>query len=195
MDYLKELVGGESMAQDRFFAFADAKLLREVKEAAAQGEFVPEMNPGILHPGATSSFKQVQFGEANVQLTFHENDTRTIGGVSCVKVELDIDYFKDAAAHALLEVVPGLIGGQRTDPAAVYVLRWIAGRFAGVPDFSSRAPTRSGCSTSGRSSTVTPRASLRASSTLPRTSKRCHFRAAVDAIQDTLGRTPRRAPR
>jgi hypothetical protein len=135
MDYLKELVGGESMAQDRFFAFADAKLLREVKEAAAQGEFVPEMNPGILHPGATSSFKQVQFGEANVQLTFHENDTRTIGGVSCVKVELDIDYFQDAAAHALLEVVPGLIGGQRTDPAAVYVLRWIAGRFAGVPDF------------------------------------------------------------
>jgi hypothetical protein len=135
MDYLKELVWGESMAQDRFFAFADTKLLQEVKEAAALGEFVPEMNPGILHPGATRSFKQVQFGEANVQLTFHENDTKRTGGVPSVKVELDVDYFRDAAAHALLEVVPGLIGGQRTDPETAYVLRWIAGRFAGVPEF------------------------------------------------------------
>ena len=135
LGFLKELVWDESMAQDRFFAFADAELLPEVKDAAAQGQFVAEMNPGILHPGATSSFKQVQFGEANVQVTFHENDTRTIGGVRCVKVELDIDYFKDATAHALLEVVPGVLGGQLTDPTTAYVLRWIAGRFAGVPEF------------------------------------------------------------
>lgn len=135
LTYLKEILWDESMAQDRFFAFADSELLREVKEAAAQGAFVAEMNPGILHPGATSSFKQVQFGEANVQVTFHERDTKAVGGVHGVKVELDIDYFKDPAAHALLEVVPGILGGQRTDPAAAYVLRWIAGRFAGVPEF------------------------------------------------------------
>jgi hypothetical protein len=133
--YLKELVWDESMARDRFFALADAELLREVKDATEQGEFAPEMNPGMLHPGATSSFKQVQFGEANVQLTFHERDTKTVGGVPCVEVELDIDYFKDPAAHALLEVVPGVLGGQLTDPATAYVLRWIAGRFAGVPEF------------------------------------------------------------
>ena len=132
--YLKELVWGKSMAQDRFFAFAREELLQEVKEATRQGEFVPEMNPGMLHPGATSSFKQVQFGEANVQLTFHERDTKTLGGVRCVEVELDIDYYKDPAAHALLEIVPGVLGGL-TDPATVYVLRWIAGRFAGVPEF------------------------------------------------------------
>jgi len=135
LGYLKELVWDASMAQDRFFAFADPELLPEVKDGTEQGEFVPEINPGMLHPGATSSFKQVQFGEANVQLTFHERDTKTIGGVSCVEVELDIDYYKDPAAHALLEVVPGVLGGQLTDPATAYVLRWIAGRFAGVPEF------------------------------------------------------------
>jgi len=135
MDHLKQLIWDDSLAQDRFFAFADAELVRELEDAAEQGQFAREMNAGILHPGATRSFKQVQFGEANVQLTFHERQTKTIGGVACVKVEPDIDYYQDAAAHALLEVVPGLIGGQRTDPAAVYVLRWIAGRFAGVADF------------------------------------------------------------
>ena len=88
----------------------------------------------LLHPGATRSFKQVQFGEANVQLTFHEGDTRTIDGTPCVEVEPDIDYYRDPAAHFLLEVVPGF-AGQLSDPTTVYVLRWIAGRFADVPEF------------------------------------------------------------
>jgi hypothetical protein len=77
----------------------------------------------------------VQYGEANVQITFHENDKQTIDGVRCVKVELDIDYYKDKAAHALLEVLFHRVTGAATDPRQVYVLRWIAGRHAGVPDF------------------------------------------------------------
>jgi hypothetical protein len=132
--YLREILWDESLQQDRFFAYADAALVQEVLDAVAHGVFVPEASPGLLHPGATRSFKQVQFGEANVQLTFHEGDTRTIDGTACVKVEPDIDYYRDPAAHFLLEVVPGF-GGQLTDPATVYVLRWIAGRFAGVPEF------------------------------------------------------------
>ena len=135
LDYLAQLKWDESMAQDRFFAFADVALVQEVEDAVRQGEFVAEPSPGILHPGATSSFKQVQFGEANVQLTFHEGVTRTIEGTACVEVEPDIDYYRDPVAHALLEVVPGVVSGRLTDPATVYVLRWIAGRFAGVPEF------------------------------------------------------------
>ena len=50
-------------------------------------------------------------------------------------VEPDIDYYKDLAAHALLEVVANGITGSLTDPRQVYVLRWIAGRHAGVPGF------------------------------------------------------------
>ena len=124
------------MAQDRFFGYADKSLVDQVRRAAIDGEFAPEPNPGLFHPDATSSFKQIQFGEANVQLTFHEKDTQTIDGVECIKVEPDIDYYQDPAAHALLEVIPNAITHGLTDPKKVYVLRWIAGKHAGVPEFA-----------------------------------------------------------
>jgi len=136
LQYLKQLVWDDTMQQDRFFAYADKALVDQVKLAGVQGEFEPEIGPAFFHPGATCSFKQVQFGEANVQLTFHENDRLVIDEVECVKVEPDIDYYKDLAAHALLEVIPSEITGGMTDPKMVYVLRWIAGRHAGVPQFN-----------------------------------------------------------
>ena len=143
VNYLKEIIwqdmpGDElfAPAQDRFYAWADKNLVDQVKTAAQQGEFAPEINPSFFHKGATTSYKQIQFGEANVQLTFHENNTRKIDGVDCVAVEPDIDYYKDLGAHALLEVLPNFLSGGLTDPKSVYVLRWIAGRHAGVPDFN-----------------------------------------------------------
>ena len=134
LDYLKELDWG-GMQQDRFFAYADEALIEQVERATQEGLFAPEVGSGFFHHGATRSYKQVQFGEANVQLTFHENDTRRIDGVRCVKVEPDMDYYKDVGAHTLLEVLPNTISGRLTDPKQVYMLRWIAGRHAGVPEF------------------------------------------------------------
>lgn len=136
MDYLVELIWDDTMQPDRFFAYARPALLDQVRLAAEQKVFKADPNPGLLHPGATSSYKQAQFGEANVQLTFHENDTRELDGVSCVKVEADIDYYADLAAHALLEVLPNAFLGTLTDPKMVYALRWIAGRRAGLPEFN-----------------------------------------------------------
>jgi hypothetical protein len=121
------------MRQDRFFAWADRELLEQVRRAVFDGAFSQEPGPGLLHPGATSSFKQTQFGEANLQLTFHENEPPP-KGKRWVKVEADMDYFKDIAAHALLEVLPNLFGD--TDPKRAYVLRWIAGRHANVHPFN-----------------------------------------------------------
>jgi hypothetical protein len=46
-----------------------------------------------------------------------------------------MDYYKDIGAHTLLEVLPNTISGRLTDPKQVYMLRWIAGRHAGVPEF------------------------------------------------------------
>src|SRR6266849_8985953 len=135
-DYFKEILWDESLAQDRFFGYADKFLVDQVRRAAMEGEFAPEPSPGLFHPDATSSFKQIQFGEANVQLTFHEKDTKKIGGVQCIKVEPDIDYFQDLGAHTLLEVIPNSITHGLTDPKKVYVLRWIAGRHAGVPELA-----------------------------------------------------------
>jgi hypothetical protein len=133
--YLRELKWDESFAQDRFFAYADKMLLTQVKLAANQGLFAPEVGSGFFHPGATSSYKQTQFGEANVQLTFHEENVKTIGTTECLLVEPDIDYFKDPLAHALLEVLVNKVSGGLSDPKTVYVLRWIAGRHAGIPEF------------------------------------------------------------
>jgi hypothetical protein len=142
LTYLKQLIWQDmpnnifAPAQDRFYAYADRALVDQVKLATQHGEFAPEMNPNFFHKGATSSFKQIQFGETNVQLTFHENDTKTIDGTDCIVVEPDIDYFKDLAAHALLEALANAITGNLTDPKVVYALRWIAGRHAGVPEFN-----------------------------------------------------------
>ncbi len=135
LDYFKQIKWDDSFQKDRFFAYADKALLNRVKLAADQGVFAPEIGPGFFHPGATSSYKQVQFGEANVQLTFHEGDGTTIDGTECFLVEPDIDYYKDVGAHALLEVLANKLTGGLTDPRTVYVLRWIAGRHAGIPEF------------------------------------------------------------
>jgi hypothetical protein len=136
LDYFKEILWDDSLAQDRFFGFADKSLVDQVRRAAMEHEFASEPNSGLFHPDATSSFKQIQFGEANVQLTFHEKNTKMIGGVDCIKVEPDIDYFQDLGAHTLLEVIPNSITHGLTDPKKVYVLRWIAGKHAGVPEFA-----------------------------------------------------------
>jgi hypothetical protein len=135
LQYFKELIWDKSMAQDRFYGWADPALYDQVRAAAAQGEFSREVGFAAFHSGATDSYKQIQFGEANVQLTFHANDTKVIGGVTCIKMEPDIDYYKDLAAHTLLEVISNGLSGNLTDPRQVYVLRWIAGRHAGVPEF------------------------------------------------------------
>jgi len=136
LDYFREMIWDDTFAQDRFFAYADPALYEQVKLAAQHGTFEREPGFALFHKGATDSYKQIQFGEANVQLTFHANDTKLIDGVLCIKMEPDIDYYKDLAAHGLLEVAVNGISHSLTNPREVYVLRWIAGRHAGVPEFN-----------------------------------------------------------
>ena len=136
LDYLKEVIWDDTLAQDRFFCYCDATLIDQVRDAANKGLFAPEFGSSVFHAGATASWKQIQFGEANVQLTFHENEKQTIDGTKCIVVEPDIDYEKDIAAHTVLEVIPNTVTKGLTNPEVVYVLRWIAGRRAGVPEFA-----------------------------------------------------------
>ncbi|HEX3968115.1 MAG TPA: hypothetical protein VHW70_09130, partial [Edaphobacter sp.] len=102
------------------------------------GLFSQESAAAVFHPGATNSWKQIQFGEANVQLTFHEkdSDSKVINGVKCVTLEPDIDYYRDLGAHTIFEVFPNSLTHSLTDPIEVYVLRWVAGQHAGVPQFA-----------------------------------------------------------
>ena len=139
MHYFGELIWDDTMAQDRFFGHADVELLDQVK---AEPQIFTTA-PYILHPGAFTSYKQIQFGEANVQLTFHHDQTRVVPddwhqhghAQKHIVVEPDIDYYKDTLAHMFLEVIPSAITGGLSDPKVVYQLRWIAGRQAGDPDF------------------------------------------------------------
>lgn len=140
LDYIRQLCkeGPYAPAQDRFFAWCDRRLVDQIKVAADARMFAAEINPGLFHANATASWKQIQFGEANVQLTFHENDEFVVDGVDCVMVEPDIDYFRDLGAHGIFEVVPNAFTHSLTNPVDVYVLRWTAGRAAGVPEFAPR---------------------------------------------------------
>lgn len=137
LSYVKGLLWTEKekMKQDRFFAYVDGRMVEQVLRAAEKGQFEPQKGLSINHPGATRSYKHKQFGEANVQISFHENDRERIGEVDCVKVELDMDYFKDTLAHLILEVIPNKVSKGKTDPRKIYMLRWIAGRQAGIPEF------------------------------------------------------------
>ena len=134
LDYFRSIEWA-TLAQDRFFGYVIPDLVSEVKAAAAKKLFAPEIDPSFFHGDATSSFKEIRFGEANVQLTFHEKDKKKIGDDLCIRVEPDIDYFKDLGAHALMEVLVNTLTNSLTDPVQVYVLRWIAGKQAGLPEF------------------------------------------------------------
>jgi hypothetical protein len=130
--YLKQLFWDE-MAQDRFFAYADPSLLDQVRHAAKQGVLAEQINPGVFHPGATSSFKEIRASEAGLEMIFHENDKRVINGIDCIKVEVDMDYWNDPTAHILVQSNVGR--GESINPTLVYMVRWMGGRRAGVPEF------------------------------------------------------------
>src|SRR5262249_57500 len=133
LDYFRS-IEWITLAKDRFFGYAVPDLVSEVRTAVSK-LFAPELDPEFFHGDATSSFKEIRFGEANVQVTFQETDTKRIGGESCVRVEPDIDYYKDLGAHAILEVIYNHLTNSLTDPVQVYELRWIAGKQAGLPEF------------------------------------------------------------
>jgi hypothetical protein len=131
------------MKQDRMFCYVDQAILPDVQQANRLGAFSKEFDPGIWgHTGATESYKQVQFDVANVQLTFHGRDTAAFQDeshnlVRCVKIEPDIDYYKDLGAHGLQEVIPNAITHGLTDPKVVYTLRWMATkRESHLPEFN-----------------------------------------------------------
>ncbi|MGO8790267.1 MAG: hypothetical protein ACLQVL_23195 [Terriglobia bacterium] len=57
LDYIKEVIWENPFAQDRFFGWADRRLIDQIKLAAAQGGFAPGIDPWLFHRSATSSFR------------------------------------------------------------------------------------------------------------------------------------------
>lgn len=121
--------GDEVLRTDRVFAWARDSIVDVLQQSSRQFTKASK----LLHKGATNSFKQISFLESNVQISVHGESKGGINGDRLVKVEIDIDYFRDSVAHLLLEVAPNHATGGHTNPAAVYALRWIAGRNANEP--------------------------------------------------------------
>jgi hypothetical protein len=128
-DYLKELIWDNSMTQDRFFAWADAKLVDQVATVArSQGfAFKPDAGYFLSANGAfgpaTRSYRQTEFDAANLQLGFHERNRHVINGIDCIIIEVGIDYYGQVLDRT---AVASLLAGTPTDPRHVYALRWMA---------------------------------------------------------------------
>lgn len=135
LSYFKQICWDNTMAQDRFYGYVDPSIIPVVRAAAAKGEFAEEKDCALFHPGATCSWKQITFPVANVQLTFHEQVQKLIDGVNCVKIEPDIDLYKDLLEHGFGEVFPNLITGGLTSPYDVFSLRWTMAQDDGGPAF------------------------------------------------------------
>jgi hypothetical protein len=131
LSFFKAICWDASMSQDRFFGFVDPALIPAVRAAAEKGEFAEEKDCAVFHEGSTCSWKQVAFDVANLQLTFHEQTTRVIDGMTCVMIEPDIDDYKSLVRHGFEEVLPNLITGGKTDPAGVFALRWTTAEHGG----------------------------------------------------------------
>jgi len=127
-----DVAAKEAPQQDRFYAYATTDLVGQLLAAVHQGDFTPEPLAGLVHHGASRSYKQLQFGEANVQITLHENIP---GPEGLVKVETDIDYYKNPVAHAILEVIPNHFTKGKTNPVMAYALRWTAAKEQNFPEF------------------------------------------------------------
>ena len=74
LQYLSQMIW-DKRRTGSLLRVGDRKLVDQVIRCVEAKTFVPEPASSLFHPGATRSYKQIEFGEANVQLTFHENDT------------------------------------------------------------------------------------------------------------------------
>lgn len=136
LPFYKELVFDETMKHNKFFVYVDRSLVAKMRAAVAGGTWEYAAGASVFHKGNTASFKEVSFWEANVQITFYERDSKIVDGVDVVRVDTDIDYYRDPASHIILEVLPNTIGGGMTNPLECYQLRWIASRArVGAPVF------------------------------------------------------------
>ena len=135
LSYFKQICWDDTLAQDRFFGYVDPSIIAAVRAAAAKGEFAEEKDCARFHPGSTCSWKQIAFPVTNVQLTFHEHDEQVINGLTCVRIEPDIDLYRELLAHGFGEVFPNLLTGGLTNPMDVFSMRWTTAQDDGGPPF------------------------------------------------------------
>jgi hypothetical protein len=129
----KRIIWEQRLRPDRFFAYADIKLIEIARKEKMAGRFHSVTMPWLLHPGGTLSYRQTTQSRANFQLTFHMRKRKIIDGIECVMVETDIDYYPNPFEHFFSEVLVNRLFWRLTDPAKVFYLRGIEAQHAGNP--------------------------------------------------------------
>jgi hypothetical protein len=122
---------GRGLRQDRMWAYASPRLeaLLEEYTGGPNPTFGHE-NPA-LHANADVSFKELRFGQANLQFSIARSIRHPVHQ-DCVRVDVDVDYYQDRGAHFLLEVLPNTVSRwvqkpMFTDPVNIYAMRWTEG--------------------------------------------------------------------
>jgi len=129
----KRIVWEEKLRPDRFFAYADIRLLEIARAQEQKGKFHRVSIPWLWHHGGGPSFRQTTQSRANFQLTFHMHNRKLIDGVECVMVETDIDYYPNPLEHFFKEVLVNEALRRLTDPAKVFYLRGLEAQKEGLP--------------------------------------------------------------
>jgi hypothetical protein len=108
-----------ALQRDRFFARATDTMVGFLTQRPS----VFSKASSLLHPGAFLSYKETRFMEGNVQFSFSP-----IAGSTLLKVDGDIDLFKDPLSHLLVEVLPNdvLNPPSVTDARRAYAMRWMS---------------------------------------------------------------------
>jgi len=92
LDYFNEILWDESLAQDRFFGYADKSIVDQVRRAAMEHEFAPEPNPGLFHPDATSSFQadSIRRGQRSAHISRKGHEEDRLGPALATEFELQV---------------------------------------------------------------------------------------------------------
>jgi hypothetical protein len=140
------------LSPDRVWAWVDIRLVEAIRGASCLRAFAHDPRPGAHHRGiagrvgpATTSWQEVRFDLATVNLTFHEYDRRTLDltdplgetrSVDCVMVEAGINYWGDLLSLGLCDAIPSAEARTKYAPEMAYQLRWMATRQEGLPEFN-----------------------------------------------------------
>jgi hypothetical protein len=140
------------LSPDRIWAWVDIRLVEAIRGASCLRAFAHDPRPGARHTGipgrvgpATTGWQEVRFDLANVNLTFHENDRRTLDlpdplgetrSVDCVMVEAGMNYWGDLLSLGLCDAIPPAEARTKYAAEMSYQLRWMVTRQEGLPEFN-----------------------------------------------------------
>jgi hypothetical protein len=139
------------LSEDRVWAWVDIRLVEAIRGASCLRAFAHDARPGERHSGisgrvgpATTGWQEVRFDLANINLTFHEYDRRTLDltdplgdmrSVDCVMVEAGINYWGDLLSLGLCGAIPPADARTKCAAEMAYQLRWMVTRQEGLPEF------------------------------------------------------------